>query len=104
MTHNEKMHRKLWNWLADNPDKDKFDFFDFFKILPPKWSCYACAENEKRCTGKIENINDCPFCPITDISSVNCCGGLYYDWEDGDIKYRSAIARQIAELPWIEKE
>jgi len=122
----EQAHRMLWNWLADNPDKEKEDFFKEFKCnIRPINDCFACE-----CAGRMldnSNIANCSKCPLIwgteqDERYEDCktyC--LYYDYDeyvDGEAdlvplyeKYenndyydeKSDIAKQIAEMEWIEK-
>jgi len=99
----EEAHRKLWNWLAEEVDdlKTKKDFFEEFNISEiPDNGCYACGE----CDG------NCEKCPIKwsedQVNSDYKCleeYSLYNKWYYSyDVLERSALAKQIAELPWKE--
>ena len=93
---NEEAHRLLWNWLADNPGKNKCDFMIKHKVPLdeyPKSLCYACAECNSEC-------EKCPIkwkdemhqaAPCTDVDSI------YWEW---NAYGNSAIARQIAQMEW----
>lgn len=120
----EQAHRMLWNWLADNPDKDKEDFFEKFKCnIKPIDTCFACE-----CAGRsLSNprIANCKKCPLTwgtekderyKYKETYCLYiGDYFDLDYDFVplyeKYennnyydeKSDIAKQIAEMEWIEK-
>jgi len=97
------LHKELWQWLADNPDKEKNEW--------PRWSsnggdigyvtarCFACNYN-----------SDCVDCPLVwpdypdnegDICGKD--GSLFDRWlfttgsSEGD--KRSRLAEQIRDLP-----
>lgn len=93
---NEELHREMWNWLAENPDKRKFDWIkNHAGELPNKLSsmCFACEE----CG------TDCDKCPLD--ANVTGCGargyeGLYDAWAlCEDRETRARLARVIANLP-----
>lgn len=102
------LHQELWNWLADNPDKQKHNW--------PRWErnggdvervwgfCFACEIGTKH--GKDKACTNCPIswpglsCKYKRVDDDT--PGLYAEWrgtEPCDIK-RSELARQIANLPW----
>ncbi len=95
----EALHRELWNWLAQNPGKEKGDW--------PRWEwngsdipfvsedCFAC--------GLV--TMDCIICPICDYDpdKDECLNGLFGKWHKETGKERAALAKQIANLPWKEK-
>ena len=102
----EEAHRKLWNWLADNPGKLKSCFFDEYEIeteIPS--DCFACMEIDDL-KGHI-NCNNCPV-KWADEYLENCCqcmdqDTLYYFWKHSlDSDELSFSAREIAQLPWKE--
>ena len=106
-------HKKLWNWLAENPDKNKEDW--------PEWAenggnvssyrspfCLACES--------VNSVNnderDCDLCPLiwppNSYGDRVCDGknGLWLVWDgfgksesEEDRIIRSKIALQIANLP-----
>ena len=92
---NEELHREMWNWLAENPEKQKNDWFDK-EDVDALDECFACEE----CN------SNCEECPLD--RSVIGCGksyGLYRMWmasEDADV--RRALAKVIAGLPWKSVE
>lgn len=97
------LHRKLWLWLADNPDKRKYHW--------PKWrcnggtvevpvnECFAC-EATGHSTGR---CNCVLLWPDNDRPNANDCMGelgLFRKWEWEDhCDTRANLARTIAELP-----
>jgi hypothetical protein len=70
-------HRKLWGWLADNPDKEKKDW--------PGWSfnggtypfaylgCFACEYMRGMSNAQ------CWVCPC--FTGKRSCGGCFDRWE-----------------------
>lgn len=101
----EAEHRKLWNWLADHPEKEKEDYFENWSHNSiPHNECFAC---EVACqAADLANVNGmCWFCPITDIHTTGCCGYLFARWLcASNTEERQMCARKIAGLPWKEKE
>ena len=119
-------HMELWNWLADNPTKNKLDFFDEHECdLTPKHFCFACES----ANWKLDDCGDefCSNCPINwGKSKPFACEyceddndflkddeiALYKQWRDEESKYKdekdlkniSILAKQIANLPWNEME
>ena len=88
---NEELHREMWNWLAENPEKKKSDWLDKEKISA-RDNCFACEE----CNG------DCNKCPL-DSEVIGCHkpNGLWHVWRTSEnADFRKALARVIAELPW----
>ena len=105
----KKNHTELWLWLAKNPKKEKDDW--------PRWKinggdifylerneCFPCEYTlTHRRQG--EDVFGCR-CPLdfprweeTDGGYEYCLGGLFDKWRFAKGKARSAIAKQIAELP-----
>lgn len=100
-------HKRLWNWLADNPDKGKSDW--------PEWEdntgtiksqyndCFACQFGRRG-----NNNGDCiGYCPlvwpdnhIDDCDDCMGTSGLFYKWDECAVgPQRSELAREIANLP-----
>lgn len=92
---NEELHREMWNWLAENPEKQKSDWFDKEDVDALN-ECFACEE----CN------SNCGECPLD--SNVIGCGkscGLYHIWlASEDVDVRRALAKVIAGLPWKSVE
>ena len=91
----EEAHRAMWRWLAENPDKDKQDWFQMLDVYVtekiPVFMCFACEACRQYCDA----------CPIRK-NSIGCNnGGLFAKWRRSrDLKERAKLAKQIAELPW----
>lgn len=66
-----KYSYKLWKWLAENPDKQKHEFFEIKKIKKPLNTCYACeyALNEAKRINYDGNM--CFFCPMLSLWGVS---------------------------------
>lgn len=100
MINYEKEHRKMWNWLADHPDKEKKDYFENWDATSiPMSRCFACEASYQR-VGRM-----CKSCPLGGQRVVGCTDGLYAVWRcERDPEKRRQLARKIAELPWKEKK
>lgn len=88
---NKELHREMWNWLAENPEKQKSDWFDK-EDVDALYECFACEE----CN------SDCEKCPL-DRGVIGCdrVNGLYHIWiTSKNMNTRSALAKVIAWLPW----
>ena len=94
---NHTAHKELWNYLAENPTKWKEDW-PGWKINGGEYSkvdshCFAC---------EFTICGTCYDCPL--IWPSGCCtnySGLYKKWveEDINLKERTSLALQIANLP-----
>lgn len=104
MINYEEEHRKLWNWLADHPEKEKRDYFeDWGAASIPRSGCFAC-EVASRKARRMNIFGGCRFCPLGGPSVVGCDSGLYAVWRCApDPEERQQLARKIADLPWKEK-
>jgi hypothetical protein len=102
------LHRELWGWLADNPDKGKTDW--------PGWKrrsedpeideaynhaicCFSCL-----CAGREEGLRACRKCPC-DWGADRCGGtGHYGCWFcSSDHAERRRLALLIRDA-WPEEE
>ena len=90
---NEELHREMWNWLAENPEKSKKDWLEDNGYTGDKYllnECFACDE----CGGH------CSECPL-DERVIRCDGGLFNAWwNTTDMDTKSRLAKVIANLPW----
>ena len=92
-------HRKMWNWLADNPDKNKKDWPGWKKhdyVTNNCFICGYCEEYSKDCDMRyIDKF--CDLCPL-DWEITNDCGlsSYYNKWNRGE--NRARMARKIANL------
>ena len=119
-------HIKLWDWLADNPSKYKYEYFDSINLgrnLRPKNLCFGCEFSsnvinyiEERCgTRVIDFINSdvlyegCFACPF-DCNAENngCLDGVYDEWEeaveymcddDDEYDFKTSRAEEIKCFP-----
>ena len=97
-------HKKLWNWLAENPDKEKSDWPEWkengWEIKRAVSLCFACDYVKHNCLLCYE----CPLIwPENKNSTRNCYdanSGLFNKYfYSRDLKERSKYAFQIANLP-----
>lgn len=95
-------HRKMWNWMADNPGTGKRDYLERYdpesKLISDCYLCeYVYVEKHHDC--------DCKYCPVEWPSGRRCyaVNELYEIWGKrmfgGYYTEASRIARRIAELP-----
>jgi len=98
-------HKKLWEWLANNPNKFKSDWPGWkgnggtYQI---DWSlCFACQYTDPDI-----GCGSCPLDtdtdPDNDYDSVYCLGGLFWLWMRSAGEEKKSLALQIANLPLKE--
>lgn len=95
---NHTDHKKLWNWLAENPGKKKADWPGWKGMSDeelPLNLCFACSYLEKL-LGFDELL--CSKCPLVWENSGGCMDGdtSYFRWLD---KRRPVSAKEIRDLP-----
>lgn len=99
---------EMWSWLAENPDKDKEDFFEFKNISNIPYSeCYCCEFD-----GIWGNCRNCPiinwnYDADNNMIVVDRCtnsGSAYGIWRSAIVstKTKQQAARRIAELAELE--
>jgi hypothetical protein len=103
-TQQVKLFRELWEWLSENPTKEKTEW--------PRWNInfgdiQLCANQCPLCAWVIDihgSLKDCNIhCPIKWPTEDNSCsnGGPFSEWcrttTDDDEKI--GYAKQIAKLP-----
>lgn len=113
-------HKEMWEWLAEHPDKEKYEFLEsriigrkhsgYITIMNDYDFCFACFYNDVLNSGrdidKIDLNNICNHynCPLYDKHKNNGCLNLYGKWTksrtDRDYEKASKIAIQIANLEW----
>jgi len=91
-----RLHREMWGWLAENPEKMKCDW--------PRWKenggdieyvcayCFAC-ELSPGCDNCIL-VWPCGYC-----ANIKSSDGLYGRWYFADISEKARLAEQIRDLP-----
>lgn len=112
MINYEKQHRKLWNWLAEHPEKRKDDYFEGWpEECIPSGMCFACEEAQERLVDFTSVVFDpCELCPLGGLDVMGCFGptghykqNWYQKWRSiKSPERRAELARKIAELPWKE--
>jgi hypothetical protein len=117
MDSNEELHRRLWNWLADNPNKAVFNGKEFYandtKQKWPEWQhnggnipsvdhyCFACEECHFHCSRCPITWNGKEDAIYTDCTNKN---SEYEAWKAAKTpEERSMWARIIANLDWEVK-
>ena len=88
------LHRQLWMWLAENPEKTKDQWPSWKHIIDkPYFHCWACEYT-------IDPHLVCSECPV--IWKAERCedkGSEYQQWQDTDnLELRSALALEIVML------
>lgn len=90
-------HKRLWDWLANNPADDKSDWPGWKETeTNPIGQCYACEYRSNNVFGK------CPLKHETDDCTIGgCLDGLFYkhSYRYKDLAERSKLAAQIRDLP-----
>ncbi len=105
---NHTAHKKLWNWLAENPTKKKWDW--------PEWEhnggqyisqsyCFACDYDTQYEAYGDEGCDNCPF-------GFSMCNEIFHEWEMTGhelqrtgrfdpyaIERRIILAKQIRDYP-----
>ena len=122
------LHRKMWNWIADENEKgndvEKTDFIfleadefvdDYWGNIEIDCYCFCCEYAKQKADENGEEYDyRCKYCPL-EWENANkdllfmCCdneeeddyGGLYNRWRRKNIslKEKAKIARRIANLP-----
>lgn len=93
-----RLHRELWNWLADNPEEHKEAWPEWKHYRPILNDCFLCQyANELDIYGLSYG------CCLLDWETTGKCfriGSLYdiYNTTIKDLKERSQLARKIANL------
>ncbi|MFR2774804.1 MAG: hypothetical protein ACLTBR_03120 [Anaerostipes sp.] len=108
------LHRKMWNWIADEMEKmgkfiNKYSYFKAMKIPDcPDYLCYCCEYAIQQNNGELRSR--CKHCPLdweskydlfmcSQIEELDDGEGLYERWEECEnVKEGVKLARQIANL------
>lgn len=118
MSKNEKLHREMWHWIAEETRKQKrkvikYEYFNHNKTqLVPAASCFACQEAIKRCPTGGDAGRYCQYCPLKwgtekSYASDFCLRGdtLFCQWMMigaglSDWQVAADLADRIAEMEW----
>jgi hypothetical protein len=99
-------HVELWQFLADHPDKEKWQWSGWKDIPKQVNDCFACDYAKiATSSGLIGSCADCPLIWDTkhcddSIKDKDGADGLFYLWDVcEDLKERSKLAAQIRDLP-----
>lgn len=105
MKFNHTAHKALWDWLAENPDREKEDWIGWEENggdidFDVENDCFACEYTVSENLGE-PHYCDCDKCPL-DWEAEDCLSGLYGEWSKAKFYQKSScsrLARQIANLP-----
>jgi hypothetical protein len=105
-------HKELWNWLADHPKREKYDWFKMKLLNGEKFSgmCFACIYADEVCEKaclkmRIGYCDTCDIycsdsCPLEFQVECDNADSLYYQWVNAsNLEERTRIARLIANTP-----
>lgn len=86
-------HQKLWNWLADNPGKEKHDWPGWQNIKEKFFGyCFACDYDDK--AYEITNRDTCDCCPLLwEGKGCSLPNSLYSQWL---LAYGAERCRELA--------
>lgn len=103
-----ELHRRLWDWLVQNPMKEKWDWSNWEKnggdIPKCKNDCFLCGYVINQPGGADDDGNpDCELCPL-DWPKGSCVfwddGGLFNKWAYAKTpKTKKKYAILIRDLP-----
>jgi hypothetical protein len=97
----EKLHKELWGWLAENPDRTKCNWPEYDKISHFINECSACEFVFK---GDLDEM--CRSCRIQWPDKKDCYhdSSLFHKWEDAETpETRKKYAAIICDLPWVKQ-
>jgi hypothetical protein len=97
-TFRHDLHVEMWNWIFNNPDKEKSDWPRWKKlggdVRGNAYDCFACVYNE------FNDRGSCAKCPLI-WPSGDCIfhDGLFQSWNSSeDPEERRVYAKQIRDL------
>ena len=93
-----ELHKEIWTWLADNPDKGSDDWPRWEKkggdVQNVKNDCFACEIN------KMRGGEECKRCPIT-WEGPKCTNDPdYMLWSVGTDHMAFICARRVRDKEW----
>ena len=68
-----KLCEEMWYWLADHPDKEKFDWPGFEIYGDATNACWMCQYTLPRCAVKKIGPDCSQLCPLKDLWGNNGC-------------------------------
>lgn len=109
-------HKKLWNWLSENPGKLKREYFEECDVDYVYLGCYACDfsckikhyiednyGDEIRVYVDSRNVGNCIACPHNCVYDEECLNGAWDAWvgslDRGKEALNSKYAREIRDFP-----
>lgn len=100
------LHHKLWDWLAKNPKKEKYEWpeWERFERLNPQLHeyCFACMVTSDSCEKCVLMWpgRTCSYLTEDEWSA----NGLFEQWAGcGNMEERANLAAQIRDLPVREE-
>ncbi len=118
MKTNKQKCLEMWEWLAKNPGKTKWDYKKYLekeKRGREFNTCWACREaNEiflkERPLNQLR-LSPCNFCPIKwgeDVENCEEVGSPYYTWSDSanttDSKFAAEEIVKLIKTTWEEED
>ncbi len=120
-----KLHRELWGWLAEHPEKNKIDWprwlFNGGTVHSPSCLCFACEYALQHMMNTLspdeyshfmtEDLK-CTVCPFVWPDPRGCqfdegddMVGLFEEWANrfANLEVRKRLAIQIRDLPVREE-
>lgn len=108
-----KNHKKLWTWLAKNPNKQKWDWPEWkLRETICKSCCFPCQYvverygQDAQCMKSHSRYVLCPLDFFRASEYSGCLDSLYGQWKFADDNYnpveKSRLAWIIADLPLRE--
>lgn len=95
-----RKHRKMWRWLAEHPDKGKWEYLKLYNSKGAEIeSCFACTYAERLAHDADDDW--CRHCPL-DWGGRDCRNfdSLFMDWLNSiEPEERAILAMRIAKLP-----
>lgn len=105
---NHTAHKELWNWLAQNPDKQKRDWGGWeenggeYQYGGAYEYCFACDYENERNDYWQDSDDGCRYCPLawTEDNPCTTQNSLYLRWiRENNLEQRAKLAVQIRDLP-----
>ncbi len=98
-------HIRLWDWLVNNPDKEKEKWPEWGKnggcVDYVCYSCFACRYAiSSICHFNGNFFSRCEYCPFGYFHGKTCLDGLFEHWDNElDLNKKFKLAKQIRDYP-----